>query len=197
MLHRLRHPVGRLVGPLADGLNRIGVSPDVVTIVGTGGVVVTSLLCLPRGWLVSGALIAGFFASLDVIDGAMARRGGRVSRWGAVLDASCDRLADGAILGGLVLYLAVTADEPVWSGVMVWALICAVTIPYVNARAEASGLPTVPGLATRADRLFMAGVGTLLAGVGVAWALPAAAVVLAVMGTITVAQRLHAARGDV
>lgn len=185
------------MGPLADGLNRIGVSPDVVTIVGTGGVVVTSLVCLPRGWLVSGALIVGFFASLDVVDGAMARRGGRVSGWGAVLDASCDRLADGAVLGGLLLYLAVTAHEPIWSGVMLWALICAMTIPYVNARAEASDLPTVPGLATRADRLFIAGAGTLLAGAGVLWALPAAAVLLAVVGTITVVQRLHAARGDV
>lgn len=194
MLQRLRRPVGVLVGPVADGLNRVGVSPNAVTVVGTAGVVVSSLVCLPRGWLVPGALLIGVFASLDVIDGAMARRGGRVTAWGALLDASGDRVADAAVLGGLVLYWSGQEHGMVWGVLMVWALACAVTIPYVNARAEALGLPTEPGLATRADRLLIAGIGALLAGLHVPGALATATVMLAVLGAVTVVQRLRAAR---
>lgn len=194
MLQRLRRPVSALVGPLADRLNRVGVTPDAVTLLGTGGVVASALLCFPRGWLVPGALLVGLFASLDVLDGEMARRSGRTTAWGAVLDASGDRLADGAVLGGLVLYWAGPGASRTGAVVMVWALMCALTIPYVNARAEASGLPTTPGVATRADRLLLAGAGALLAGLGVPGALATATVLLALLGSVTVVQRLVAAR---
>lgn len=193
MIDRLRRPVTVLVDPLAGGLVRAGLSPHLVTGVGTLGVVVSALVCLPRGWFVPGALLVGFFACFDILDGALARRGGRSSAFGAVLDASCDRIADGAVFGALVLYWA-AQGELGWAAVTVWAQVVALTVPYVNARAEAGGLPTTSGWATRADRLLILGAGTLTAGLGVPGTLATACAVLAVLGTITVGQRIAATR---
>ena len=92
-------------------LNRLGISPDVVTVVGTLGVMLGALICFPQGWLWQGALVVTFFVLADMIDGQMAKMSGTASNWGAFLDSSLDRLGDGAVFGGLLLYFAYQQQE--------------------------------------------------------------------------------------
>ena len=120
-------------------------------------------------------------ACTDVLDGAMARARGTASRFGALLDSTMDRVADGAVFGALACWLAVTGDRLL---AVVAALICLVAgqvVSYVKARAEGLGLTCDVGLAERTERLIIVGVGGLLTGFGVDWGLPAALWLLAAL----------------
>ena len=97
----------KLFTPVARLLLRLGISPDVVTVVGTVGVCVGALAFYPRGTSSSGARSSSrVFVFSDTVDGIMARMSGRSSSWGAYLDSTLDRVGDAAIFGGLVLYYA-------------------------------------------------------------------------------------------
>jgi CDP-diacylglycerol--glycerol-3-phosphate 3-phosphatidyltransferase len=189
MLERFRAGAARLIAPLALFLNRRGVSPDLVTAVGTLGVMLGALICYPLGWLWQGTLIVTFFVLADMLDGQMAKLSGTASKWGAFLDSSLDRLGDGAVFGGLLLYFAYQQQEPVWAAFTLAALILGQLTSYVRARAESLGFEADGGIAARADRLLIILAGALLAGFGVPYVLEIAVVFLAVAGLITVAQR--------
>ncbi|MFZ0832184.1 MAG: CDP-alcohol phosphatidyltransferase family protein [Mycobacterium sp.] len=189
----------KLSTPVAKGALRIGLSPDGVTILGTAGTVVAALTLFPIGQLWWGAVAVWFFVLADMLDGAMARVRGGGTRFGAVLDAACDRIADGAVFCGLMWWAAFGLDSP---SLVVATLICLVTsqvISYIKARAEASGLRGDGGFIERPERLII-----VLAGAGLSdlpffplpWALPIAMWVLAAASLITVAQRLHSVRSS-
>ena len=100
----------------------------------------------PSGHLFWGTMFIWFFVMFDMLDGAMARARGGGTRYGAVLDATCDRVADGAIFAGLAWW-AVYHENSKW--LLVATLICLVTsqvISYAKARAEASGLTADGGV---------------------------------------------------
>lgn len=193
MLERFRAAWARLMAVPAGGLLRLGVSPDVVTWVGTLGVVLAAVVCLPQGWLWQGALIIALFAFSDMIDGQMARMAERSSAWGAFLDSSLDRLADGALFAAVALYLALV-DQPWWAAVALWVLVFGQLTSYVKARAEAVGLEVTGGVAARADRMLIILLGLLLSGLGVPWVLEGAVGLLAVLCTVTVVQRMISVR---
>lgn len=177
------------VEPVARGLLRIGVSPDAVTIAGTLGVVAGAAVFAARGQLLLALLVVGACALTDLLDGTMARLRGSSSRFGALLDSTMDRVADGAIFGALAYWYAAGGETPT----AVAALICLVAsqvISYVKARAQSLGIPCDVGIAERAERLILVGVGGLATGLGVGWALPAALWVLAGLALITVGQRV-------
>ena len=189
MLERFRAGASRLMSPLARFLNRHGVSPDAVTAIGTLGVMLGALICYPLGWLWQGTLVVTFFVLADMLDGLMAKLNDSASPWGAFLDSSLDRLGDGAVFGGLLLYFAYSQQQPVWAGFTLAALILGQLTSYVRARAESLGFRASGGIAARADRLLIILAGALLAGFGVPYVLEIAVVFLAVAGLITVAQR--------
>jgi CDP-diacylglycerol---glycerol-3-phosphate 3-phosphatidyltransferase len=136
-----------------------------------------------------------FFVLADMLDGAMARERGGGTRFGAVLDATCDRIGDGAIFGGLLWWAAFGLDS---TSLVVATLICLVTsqvISYIKARAEASGLSGEGGLIERPERLIIVLLGAGLSGLfGVPWLLHGAMWVLAVASLITLGQRVHTVR---
>jgi phosphatidylinositol phosphate synthase len=180
--------------PLGRALVRAGVSPDAVTLVGTAGVVAASVGLLANGALVAAVVVITVCCLLDVLDGSMARARGQASRFGALLDSTMDRLADGAIFGGLVWWLLVTGQR-VLAAVALVCLVGAQLVSYVKARAEGLGLNGDVGIAERMERLIIVGVGGLLTGFGVGWGLGAALWLLVVLTAITVAQRvLHVRR---
>lgn len=189
MLERFRAGAYRLITPLARFLNRRGVSPDLVTAIGTLGVMVGALVCYPAGWLWQGTVVVTFFVLADMVDGLMAKLSHTASKWGAFLDSSLDRLGDGAVFGGLLLYFAYERQAPVWAAVSLAALIFGQLTSYVRARAESLGFEANGGLAARADRLLIVLAGALLAGFGVPYVLEIAMTFLAVAGLITVVQR--------
>jgi CDP-diacylglycerol---glycerol-3-phosphate 3-phosphatidyltransferase len=186
----------RIVDPVARGLLRLGISPDAVTLVGTVGVLIGALGFGSRGQFVVGALIVLGFALVDMVDGAMARARGYSTRFGALLDSTMDRLADGAVFGSVVYWYA-TKDEPASVAAALICLVASQVVSYVKARAQSLGISCDVGIVERAERLVLVGLGALATGFGVGWALPAALWLLAVLSLITVAQRvLHVRRED-
>jgi CDP-diacylglycerol--glycerol-3-phosphate 3-phosphatidyltransferase len=181
------------VNPVARFLLRIGVSPDAVTIAGTVGVLIGSYFGA-QGQLFWGTVIVTACALTDALDGTMARLRGGTSRFGALLDSSMDRIADGAVFGAVAYYLA-TEGNPY--GGMVAALVSLVfgqVVSYVKARAQSLGLNADVGIAERLERLLIVGAGGLLGAAGLEWGLPAALWVLATLSIITAFQRLIHAR---
>jgi CDP-diacylglycerol--glycerol-3-phosphate 3-phosphatidyltransferase len=181
--------------PMGRALTRLGISPDAITILGTAGVVAAALIFATRGQLVLATVIITLCALLDVLDGAMARARGRTTRYGALLDSTMDRVADGAVFGCLAWWLART-DQWVLFGVCLVCLVGGQIVSYVKARAEGLGFECNVGIAERLERLVLVGIGGLLHGFGVSWGLGAALWVLVVATVITVVQRVVHVRGQ-
>lgn len=183
--------------PVARAFLRAGLTADIVTILGTAGAVLAALTLFPTGQLFAGTLVVWFFVHFDMLDGAMARLSGGGSAFGAVLDATCDRISDGAVFCGLAWWAAFGLDS---ASLVVATLICLVTsqvISYIKARAEASGLRGDGGYIERPERLIIVLVGAGLSDLPVyplPWALHVAMWLLAVASLITCAQRLHTVR---
>ncbi|SDE33390.1 phosphatidylinositol phosphate synthase [Auraticoccus monumenti] len=191
MLQHLRSGWAAAMAPPASLLLRLGVTPDVVTWTGTALTVAVAVVFLPLGWLWQAALLLTLLVMSDGLDGQMARMSGRPTRWGAFLDSTLDRVADGAVLGGVALHLAL-ADRPWSAGLALWALVAAQVTSYVKARAESVGLVTTAGLGSRAERLVLVLLALLLEGVGVPRALDVGVLLLALLTTVTVVQRVRA-----
>jgi CDP-diacylglycerol---glycerol-3-phosphate 3-phosphatidyltransferase len=189
-----RASVSRVTDPIGAWLVRVGLTPNSMTLVGTAGAVAGSLWLFPAGHLLAGTFVVTAFALFDLLDGAMARATGSGTRFGAVLDASCDRIADGALLAGVTWYAFVVADNRPLAAAALVCLVLAQVISYVKARAEASGLQADGGLVERAERLIVTLVGTGLSGLGVPFALDVALWLLAVLSVVTVVQRILAVR---
>ena len=190
MLERFRQFWTGLLSPIANLLLRLGVSPDVVTLVGTIGVCAGALGFYPRGELFLGTVIITVFVFSDLIDGYMARQVGSSSRWGAWLDSTLDRIGDGAVFGGLVLWFAWGGDDPVLAAVALWCLVMGSVTSYARARAESLGMQAKGGIAERADRLVAVLVMTGLSDLfNQPWMLTVTLWVLAVASTVTVFQR--------
>ena len=198
MLRRLRAGMARVMTPPADALLRLGVSPDAVTVVGTLVVVVTALWAFPTGHLFAGALVIGLFALTDALDGTMARRSGRSGPWGAFLDSTLDRFADGAIFAGLVLWYTGGGDDRLTAVLALACLVLGSIVPYARARAEGLGMTASVGIAERADRLVVALVTTGFVGLGLpVVVLTVVLGLLALASLVTVGQRIAAVRGQV
>ncbi|RCK71308.1 CDP-alcohol phosphatidyltransferase family protein [Desertihabitans brevis] len=196
MLQHLRSGWAAAMRPPATLLLRLGVHPDVVTWTGTTLTVAVAWTFLPLGWLWQGALLLALLVLSDGVDGQMARMSGRSTAWGAFLDSTLDRIADGALLGAVALVLALRSS-PGWAALAIWALVAAQVTSYIAARAPSVGLTTSAGLASRAERLVLLLAALLLDGLGVPGALPVGVALLAVLSTITVGQRLHAVQRSV
>jgi CDP-diacylglycerol--glycerol-3-phosphate 3-phosphatidyltransferase len=192
-----REGVARVTTPVARAFLHAGFTADGVTVIATAAAVSGALTLFPTGRLFAGALVITFFVLFDLVDGAMARESGGGSRFGAVLDATCDRISDGAVFGGLAWWAAFGLGS---RSLVVATLICLVTsqvISYIKARAEASGLRGDGGLIERPERLIIVLVGAWISNLPVfplPLALPVAMWLLAVASVITCAQRFHTVR---
>ena len=189
-----RDAVSRALVPLGTSLAKAGLTPDVITVFGTAGTVAGSVLLLGNGYLFAGTLVVTFCVLLDMVDGAVARASGRTSAFGAVLDSSCDRIADAAIFGAIAWYFGLQGNK----SILLSALLCfglGALTSYIRARAEAAGLHATVGIAERAERLIIVLVGTGLAefpGLHVKYVLEVALWLLVAASAITVFQRFAA-----
>ena len=144
---------GVVLAPIVNLLLRLGVSPDVVTLVGTLGVAAGALVFFPQGKLLTGVLVITAFVFSDLVDGAMARKSGRSSAFGAFWDSTLDRFGDAAIFGGLALYFAGPGDDYLYLCLTLYCLVMGSVTSYARARAESLGMDARGGIAERADRL--------------------------------------------
>jgi CDP-diacylglycerol--glycerol-3-phosphate 3-phosphatidyltransferase len=193
----------RVLTPLAAFLLRRGVSPDTVTLVGTGGVIAGALAFYPRGEFFWGTIVITLFVFSDLVDGNMARQAGVSSRWGAFLDSTLDRVADAAIFGGLALWYAGRGDNLALCAVAIFCLASGQVVSYTKARGESIGLPVnVNGLIERAERLVIALMACGVSGLhefgvpGVQWLLPVALCIVAIGSLVTLGQRVVTVRRE-
>jgi CDP-diacylglycerol--glycerol-3-phosphate 3-phosphatidyltransferase len=173
------------------GLARTRVTPNALTVSGVSLCIVAALL-VPfenRGellfyWLGAGTFVLG--SVLDILDGALARVGGRSSVFGAFLDSTTDRVGEGAMLAAIALIFARNGND---TAVVFTILGVAGSflVPYVRAKAEALGLRGDVGLGSRAERVVVITAGLVLAPWGF---LPWAIYLLAATSWLTVLQRV-------
>jgi CDP-diacylglycerol--glycerol-3-phosphate 3-phosphatidyltransferase len=182
----------KVFGRPAAFLVRHHVRPNVVTVMGTVAFAGSALTLFPLGYLWPGAVVLGLIATTDALDGTMARLAGMESKWGAFLDSTLDRVADGAMLLGLTIYLALLGET--WGVIAGAAAIAAAgLVPYARARAGALGYDASVGIAERTDRLVIALVTALLTGFGLPWWVLAGGLGLITVGSlVTVGQRTAA-----
>ena len=193
-----------LFTPLALAMARVGITPDMLTVAGTVLTVGVAVATLPQGRFLAGPPLLALALVGDSFDGILARATGRSSVFGAFLDSTLDRLADGAVFASLAAWAALTmrADSAALRTVTVClALACivlAAAVPYARARAESIGAVAAAGIAERTDRLVVALVATFAVGLGAPqWVLSAALGYVALASFITVVQRIAVVRRQV
>lgn len=159
MLERFRKFWTNFWSPLADLFLRIGITPNQVTVVGTIGVSAGALWFFPRGQFFIGVMVVTAFVFSDIMDGYMARKLGKASKWGAFLDSTLDRVGDAAVFGGIMLYYttddakADLGDPRLYLYLSFACLVLGNLTSYARARAEALGMTAKGGIAERSDRL--------------------------------------------
>jgi CDP-diacylglycerol--glycerol-3-phosphate 3-phosphatidyltransferase len=188
----------RLIEPVADFLVRRRVNPNVITTIGTLCTIAAAVI-YAFGHISIGGWVLGLTALFDVLDGIVARRTGRETKFGAFYDSSLDRISDGMILGGLAVFYA--TDTPRHSVSMV--IICIMAIigtfltSYTRARADALGIDAKVGMIQRVERVVLLSAPQAFFGLAFnGLVLDAIVTLLAVTSWITAVQRIafvHAA----
>jgi CDP-diacylglycerol--glycerol-3-phosphate 3-phosphatidyltransferase len=135
-------------------------------------------------WL--GAFVFVVGSILDILDGALARVGGKTTPFGSFLDSTTDRVGEGAMLGAIALIFSRQGNE-VALGAAIAAIAGSFLVSYTRAKAEALGLRGDVGFGSRAERVVVITAGLVLAPWGV---LPWAIYLLTVTAWLTVLQRI-------
>ena len=183
---RMRQVFKRIIDPAAAFLNRIGLRPNTVTILGLVGNAAGAVL-IALGHISLGGIIVLIFAPLDVLDGTMARMRGEVTTLGAFVDSVTDRYSELMLLGGLVVYF-LQRNDPAATVVTYFAACGAVLVSYVKARAESLGYEAKIGFLSRLERYIVL-IPCLILNI------PIVAVwILAIFGNFTALQRIYYVR---
>jgi CDP-diacylglycerol--glycerol-3-phosphate 3-phosphatidyltransferase len=150
---------GNITQPIARLLSRTPLTPNTITWLGFGITVVAGALVVTGHLLAAGivVLVAGFF---DMLDGALARLTERVTRFGAILDSTLDRLSEAVLLLSLLAVFVRGQDfaESILVGV---ALLGSLMVSYIRARMEGLGIECKAGLFTRPERVIVIALGLL------------------------------------
>jgi CDP-diacylglycerol--glycerol-3-phosphate 3-phosphatidyltransferase len=128
----------------------------------------------------------------DTLDGRYSRMSGKGSPFGAFLDSTRDRIEEGIVLAAVAWRFSVDGNDVAVAAVVV-AVLASLMVSYTRARAEALGVECKVGIADRAVRVVILSAGLLLAGLEL---LAPAVYVLAVLSTVTVAQRIWHVRRE-
>jgi CDP-diacylglycerol--glycerol-3-phosphate 3-phosphatidyltransferase len=197
VLHRVKHGYTTGARSLASrsitGLTRTRVTPNALTTAGVS-------LCLAAAVLVYfeyrneilffwlGAVVFVVGSILDILDGALARAGGKTTPFGAFLDSTTDRIGEGAMLGAIALVFH-RHDHPVALALTFAGVAGSFLVSYTRARAEALGLKGDVGIGSRAERVVVITGGLVLAPISI-WLLVGAISLLTATAWLTVLQRI-------
>jgi CDP-diacylglycerol--glycerol-3-phosphate 3-phosphatidyltransferase len=176
-----------VLDPIGGFLNRLGLMPNTVTLLGLAGTLVASIL-LARGNFLVGGILVLVMGLIDALDGTMARLRGEATEFGAFVDSVTDRYVELLIMGGLLVYFLRQGD--VLTATLVFAAAAgSVLVSYVKARAEGLHFEAKLGILTRMER-YLVVVPSLILGypkVGL-W-------IIAILANLTALQRiLHVRR---
>ena len=190
MIRRVLKPlVTRLIEPVARLALRIGLTPNTITILGALGVVLSASYFYPQKEYFVGTLLICVFALSDLFDGTMARISqSGASKWGGFLDSTIDRITDSAITIALLVPLVQSDDKLSYLGII--SLVTGLLIPYIRAKAESFSIECSVGIAERTERLVITLTAIGFEGLGVPYSLAIGLWLLAILGVITVLQRI-------
>lgn len=150
---RMRVIFKNILDPIGAFLNRLGLTPNTITLLGLAGTTIGAYV-LAIGHMTAGAFILLASVLVDAFDGTMARLRGEPSDFGAFVDSVSDRYAELVTFGGLLYYFLSKGDG---LAVVVTFVAAAgsVLVSYVKARAEGLGFTAKVGILTRLERYIV------------------------------------------
>jgi len=187
----------RIASRSMTGLAQTRLTPTALTVTGL-------LLCIAGGvavhfqyrnhllyyWLGAALFVVG--SILDILDGALARAGGKATPFGAFIDSTTDRIGEAFMLGSIGLVFASEGNETALAFAFA-AVVGSFLVSYTRARAEALGLRGDVGIGSRVERVIVITVGLVIAPWGgLQWAI----YLLAATAWITVCQRIWSVRSQ-
>jgi CDP-diacylglycerol--glycerol-3-phosphate 3-phosphatidyltransferase len=186
-LEGARRTLGKyFADPVVTVLEKTHITPNALTVIGMLITFVASALVALKhpfaaGWVV---LFAGLF---DMLDGALARRTNKVSKFGGVLDSTLDRVSEASVLIGIAVFFANRGS--VWGVAVTGITLIGSQLPsYIRSKAENLNINGEIGLFTRPERVIILALGLLLAGISNI--LLIALIIIAVLSFFTAGQRL-------
>lgn len=186
---QMRKQFKSLLDRIGGGINRLGINPNTMTIIGLIGNTVGAYF-IARGQMTMGGIIILLMGPVDALDGTMARLKGEPSEFGAFVDSVTDRYSELVIFGALLIYY-VTVGDVLYAVLAYLAAAGAVLVSYTRARAQSLGYETKVGVLTRFERYLVLAPCLVFNIPGVAlW-------ILAVLGNLTALQRIWDVRSKV
>jgi len=195
--NRVKEAGRALLAPLVRLAQRLGITPNKVTVAGFL-VVAAAAALIGFGQLLVGAIVLVSGSLLDAVDGALARATGGATAFGSFLDSTLDRAAELILYGGLVAFYLTSSADPVGPVLLTLAALSgSVMVSYTRARAEGIGVSASIGLAPRTERLVLIVAGITLAGLGFGIGLIGAIGIVAALSAATTIQRIWHVRRQV
>jgi CDP-diacylglycerol--glycerol-3-phosphate 3-phosphatidyltransferase len=175
-----------LLDAIGTFLNRLGINPNTLTMIGLAGNFIGAFF-LAQGKFLLGGLIVLAMGPVDALDGTMARLRGEPSDWGAFVDSVVDRYSELIIYAGLTVYY-IRAGDPLLVSLTFIAAAGSFLVPYIRARAEGLGFNAKVGILTRMERFLILTPSLVLSipwlGIGL----------VAIFANITALQRIFSVR---
>ena len=188
--NRLKEAGRALLAPLVRLAQRLGITPNGVTVIGFVVVAVAAGM-VAYGQLLGGAAVLVAGSLLDAVDGALARATGGTTPFGGFLDSTLDRAAEAILYAGVIVYFLRSEADPIGPVVLALAALCgSFMVSYTRAKAEAFGISAAVGLAPRTERLVLVVAGIALAGFGIGFGLIGAIGIVAALAAATTIQRI-------
>ena len=172
------------LGQIAVWLERTGISPNALTLIGFFLTVVVAVV-LGTGQLLWGGLLLIFAALFDTLDGALARHAGKTTIFGAFLDSVMDRFSESVTLVALIWYFSGQADGRTPVILLAVTIVGSLMVSYTRARAEAVNIECKEGFFQRTERIIV-----LILGLVTGWMLPVLWI-LAIFTNFTAVQRIY------
>jgi len=157
----IRHSIGdRISKPIARFLIKTKVTPNILTVTGFLLNVVVAVL-VGYDILLAAGLVLLFSGLFDMLDGALARATGKITKAGAILDSVLDRFSESAVLIGLVVYYLHASPSNLGVILVFVTLIGSMMVSYTRARAEGLGIDCKVGFFTRPERVILIAAGLI------------------------------------
>ncbi len=172
------------LGQIAVWLEKTGISPNALTLIGFFLTVVVAVV-LGTGQLLWGGLLLIFAALFDTLDGALARHAGKTTIFGAFLDSVMDRFSESVTLVALIWYFSGQADGRTPVILLAATIVGSLMVSYTRARAEAVNIECKEGFFQRTERIIV-----LILGLVTGWMLPVLWI-LAIFTNFTAVQRIY------
>lgn len=182
----LRRSFKGVLDAIAAAVNKTGILPNTVTILGLIGNAVGAYL-LATGHITWGGVVILIMGPIDALDGTMARLRGEQTTFGAFVDSVTDRYSELVILAGLMIYY-LTKEQYLFVGLVYFAAAGSVLVSYVKARAESLGFTAKVGVLSRVERYLVLAPGLLFNTPHIAlW-------IIAIFANYTALQRIFTVR---